>query len=219
MSNSSNTVSPEQAARPAIDPAARRLSRIKLISIFAIFAVPLLLASIYLHLVRANGGSLGITSRGQLIAPAVPLSEFSLVSGEGEFNLDSVRGLWTMLYIPEGECLDACERNLYHMRQVRLALNHRMDRVQRAVLMASDEQISQTLLAEHPGLVAATGSAEAQAKLSSQINEAQQEMEPLQDAIYLIDPFGNLMLRFPPDLKPNSMLKDIKHLLKVSRIG
>ena len=219
MSDSSNTVNPGQAALPVIDPAARRLSRIKLISIFAIFAVPLLLASIYLHLVRSNGGSLGITSRGQLIAPAVPLSAFTLAAGEGEFTLDSVRGLWTMLYVPEGECLDACERNLYHMRQVRLALNHRMDRVQRAVLMSSDEQIRSELLAEHPGLIAATGSAQAQAKLSSQINEAQRGMDPLPDAIYLIDPFGNLMLRFPPDLKPGSMLKDIKHLLKVSRIG
>ena len=44
-------------------------------------------------------------------------------------------------------------------------------------------------------------------------------MEKIDNAIYLIDPFGNIMLRFPPDLKPNSMLKDIKHLLKVSRIG
>jgi len=219
MSNSSNTVNAEQAALPEIDPAERRLSRIKLISIFAIFAIPLLLASIYLHLVRANGGSLGITSRGELISPAVPLSEFTLVAGEDEFTLDSVRGLWTMLYVPEGECLDVCERNLYHMRQVRLALNHRMDRVQRAVLMASAEQISPALLAEHPGLIAATGSTEAQDVLSSQITEAQQGMTPLSDAIYLIDPFGNLMLRFPADLKPNSMLKDIKHLLKVSRIG
>lgn len=219
MSNSSNTVSTGQAELPAIDPAVRRRSRIKLISIFAIFAVPLLLASIYLHFVRANGGSLGITSRGELIAPAVPLSEFTLVAGEEEFTLDSIRGIWTMLYIPEGECLDACEQNLYHMRQVRLALNHRMDRVQRAVIMSSDKQISAALLAEHPGLIAATGSVEAQAVLSSQVYQAQQGMDALQDAIYLIDPFGNLMLRFPADLKPNSMLKDIKHLLKVSRIG
>ena len=219
MSNSSNTVNAGQAQLPEIDPAERRLSRIKLISIFAIFAIPLLLASIYLHLVRANGGSLGITSRGELISPAVPLSEFTLAAGEEEFTLDSVRGIWTMLYVPQGECLDVCERNLYHMRQVRLALNHRMDRVQRAVLMASSEQISPELLAEHPGLIAATGSAEAQGVLSSQITEAQQGMAPLSDAIYLIDPFGNLMLRFPADLKPNSMLKDIKHLLKVSRIG
>jgi len=44
-------------------------------------------------------------------------------------------------------------------------------------------------------------------------------MQPLQNAIYLVDPLGNLMMRFPPDLEPKSLLKDLKHLLKVSRIG
>ena len=44
-------------------------------------------------------------------------------------------------------------------------------------------------------------------------------MPVMNDAIYLIDPFGNLMMRFSPELSPKSMLKDVKHLLKVSRIG
>jgi len=219
MSNTSNTMESGQPALPQIDPAKRRRSRIKLVSIFAIFAVPLILASIYLHLVRSSGGSIGDTSRGQLIAPAVPLTDFSLQAADGEFNLDSVRGIWTMLYMPAGDCLDTCERNLYHMRQVRLALNHRMDRVQRAVLVQSPTQVNPKLLAEHPGLVAATGSADEQLQLSDQVYKAQEGMEPLDDAIYLIDPFGNIMLRFPPDLEPKSMLKDVKHLLKVSRIG
>jgi len=98
-------------------------------------------------------------------------------------------------------------------------LNHRMDRVQRAVLVQSPTQVNPKLLAEHPGLVAATGSADEQLQLSDQVYKAQEGMEPLDDAIYLIDPFGNIMLRFPPDLEPKSMLKDVKHLLKVSRIG
>lgn len=219
MTDSSNTLHPGQPALQEIDPEKRRRSRIKLVSIFAIFAIPLILASIYLHLVRNSGGTIGDTSRGQLISPAVPLTDFSLQTADAQFNLDSVRGVWTMLYIPMGDCLDTCEKNLYHMRQVRLALNHRMDRVQRAVLMQSPEQISAALLAEHPGLVAATGSATEQVQLSGQIDAAQQGMDPLADAIYIIDPFGNVMLRFPPDLEPKSMLKDIKHLLKVSRIG
>jgi len=189
MSETPNTL---QSALPEIDPAVRRRSRIKLVSIFAIFAVPLILASIYLHLVRSSGGSMGDTSRGELIQPAVPLTQFSLQATDESFDLDAVRGLWTMLYVPVGPCLDACKQNLYHMRQVRLALNHRMNRVQRAVVMESPEQISV---------------------------KAQEGMDVLEDAIYLIDPFGNLMLRFAPDLKPNAMLKDIKHLLKVSRIG
>lgn len=204
---------------PVIDPELRRRSRMKLILIIAIFAIPLLLASIYLHLVRSSGGQLGDTSRGQLIQPAVPLTEFSFGQGESTFDLDVARGSWTMLYMPAGECGDACELSLYHMRQVRLALNHRMDRVQRAVLLQSAGQLSPELIAEHPGLIVATGTEEEQAVLRKQVSDAEEGMESVEDAIYLIDPFGNLMLRFPPDLEPKSMLKDIKHLLKVSRIG
>ena len=149
----------------------------------------------------------------------MPLTEFSLNSNDGEFDLNTLRGLWTLLYVPTGECLDTCQLNLYHMRQVRLALNHRMDRVQRAVVQQSPSKIPERLLAEHPGLISATGEMAQLDDLIQQIDAAQQGMELLQDAIYLIDPFGNLMLRFPKDLAPESMLKDIKHLLKVSRIG
>ncbi len=204
---------------PEIDPAKRRASRIKLLTILAVFAIPLILATIYLQIVRMSGGQVGDTSRGQLIQPAVPMTEFSLQTAEGELELESLYGIWTMLYMPEGDCLDDCQRNLYNMRQVRLALNHRMDRVQRLVLAESGEQLEDALLAEHPGLIVATGDPAAQAVFRDQVRAAESAMEPLQDAIYLLDPFGNIMLRFPADLPPKSLLKDIKHLLKVSRIG
>ena len=37
--------------------------------------------------------------------------------------------------------------------------------------------------------------------------------------IYVIDPLGNLMMRFPRDPDPSRMLEDLQRLLKVSRIG
>lgn len=205
---------------PEIDPARRRASRIKLLTILAVFAVPLLLATIWLQIVRMSGDELGDTSRGQLISPAVPLSEFALTTLEGEpWALDDVRGLWTMLYMPEGDCSETCQTNLYNMRQVRLALNHRMDRVQRLVLAESAGQFDADLLEEHPGLVVAGGDVQEQARFRDQVHAAESAMPALGDAIYLLDPFGNVMMRFPSDLPPKSMLKDIKHLLKVSRIG
>lgn len=219
MNESQTPAASEDPGYPDIDPAARRRSRIKLVSIIAIFAIPLILASIYLQMVRSSGGQLGDTSRGQLIQPAVPLTEFTFADSDPVVDLDTMRGLWTLLYMPAGECADTCKLNLYHMRQVRLALNHRMDRVQRVVLPENGEQLSDELLAEHLGLLVAKGSAAEQSALRDQVNSAESEMENLPDAIYLIDPFGNIMLRFPPDLDPKSMLKDVKHLLKVSRIG
>ena len=219
MNESPTPATSEDPGYPDIDPAERRRSRIKLVSIIAIFAIPLILASIYLQMVRSSGGQLGDTSRGQLIQPAVPLTDFTFADSDPVVDLDTMRGLWTLLYMPAGECTDTCKLNLYHMRQVRLALNHRMDRVQRVVLPENGEQLSDELLAEHLGLLVANGSAAEQSALRDQVNSAESELDSLPDAIYLIDPFGNIMLRFPPDLDPKSMLKDVKHLLKVSRIG
>ena len=207
------------AGDPPIDPARRRRSRLQLLAIVSAFAVPLLLAILWLRVVESGGaGDLGVTSRGELIRPAVPLEAFTLLDGaEESVDLETLRGLWTMLYLPAGECGDICQRNLYYMRQVRLALNQRMTRVQRMVVPA--EPLPAPLVAEHPGLIVASGDAEARARLVGQVDAAQGGLTPAEDAIFLVDPFGNLMMRFPPDLPPESMLKDIKHLLKVSKIG
>jgi hypothetical protein len=39
------------------------------------------------------------------------------------------------------------------------------------------------------------------------------------DHIYLIDPLGNLMMRFPKHADPNKVKKDLAKLLKASSIG
>ena len=224
------TRSPSHGVEPDIDPAARRRSRIQLVAIVAAFAVPLVLAVIWLRVVQSGGGGeMGDTSRGELIEPAVPLEPFALAGANGEpVDLETFRGLWTLLYVPSGECGEVCEKNLYHMRQVRLALNHRMTRVQRMVVPADGAPLGPALVAEHPGLIvagergegtAADGGAGAREAFLAQVEAAQANVDPLEEAIYLVDPFGNLMMRFAPDLPPKSMLKDVKHLLKVSRIG
>ena len=215
------------AARVQIDPALQRRSRIKLIGILATFGLPLVLATFWLHHVRVSGGSLGLSARGELIHPAFPLEGVELSENSSSdpgqpFDETALRGTWTMFYAPTGTCSEACEKNIYHMRQVRLALSHRMDRVQRVLLLENAEQVAAELLDEHPGLRVLQGDADQYQQMVEKINLALDQSEGgLQpgDAIYLIDPFANLMMRFPADLPPKKMLKDIKHLLKVSRIG
>lgn len=203
-----------------VDPVAQARSRRMLLLIFGMFGVPLLLAIIWLQLVQSSDGELGSTARGELIDPPVPLKAFSVPLEDGEtLKLVDLLGEWTLLYAPEGVCGDTCKLKLYYMRQVRLALNQRMDRVHRVVVTDSADQLGGALLKEHPGLLVTTGSASQRLSLLGQIDAAVEGMKPMQDSIYLIDPLGNVMLRFPPDLPPKSILKDLTHLLKVSRIG
>lgn len=198
---------------------AQRRSRRMLLGIMALFAVPLILAALWLQMVRSSDGTLGDTSRGELIRPAVPLQPFAFTGyNNAVFDESSLRGIWTLLYLSAGECADTCQQNLYHMRQVRLALNQRMSRVQRVVLAAPDG-LGDKLISEHPGLHVLQGSSNERQAFAGQVSTAMAGMPAQPDAVYLIDPLGNLMMRFAPDLPPKSMLKDLKHLLKVSRIG
>ena len=250
----------DTAAPPAVDPrpstgpgrapaepdaAAVRRSRRRLLVILACFAVPLLAATVWVQVLRANGGTIGDTSRGQLVLPtrAIEPFELEIVAGDGAgdgtdgglgaaWGLDDMRGLWTLMYVVEGECGRDCERNLYNLRQVRLALNQRKDRVRRVAVVQGPGQLPAELLAEHRGLVVvgeAPGAPGAREALVEQVRTAPVDGQgpdgtdaggaaPL-DGVWLLDPNGNLVLRFAPDLDPRNMLKDVKHLLKVSRIG
>lgn len=238
--NQTSSHSPETVQDSVIGPdapsiGAVRASQRKLLLILACFAIPLLLATIWLQVLRVKGSTYGDTSRGELIVPARPFEEFSLITDAGEpWTLAEMRGAWTLLYLVDGDCADGCRQDLYHMRQVRLALNNRMDRVRRAVLPALGTPLDEALVADHPGLIVLSGDAAEHAAFTAQVRVAESAMQTSSGSgddsigagageefsgIYLVDPNGNLMMRFADDLDPRYMLKDIKHLLKVSRIG
>jgi hypothetical protein len=69
------------------------------------------------------------------------------------------------------------------------------------------------------GLRVVTGSQAQREAFLGQLNAPTATFEPLPNAIYLVDPLGNLMMRFGPDQLPDQVHKDLKRLLKASRIG
>ncbi len=202
-----------------IDREKQRKSRIKLLLVFAIFFGPLLLAFVWLQMIK-DDPAIAASNNGQLILPATPLQPFVLTEiGADEFTESSFTDIWSMLTISSGPCEDACQKNLYHMRQVRLSVAQNMDRVQRIVVLSNESDLPQKIALQHEGLRIVSGSTQQIATLVSQIKNAEAKLPVLANVIYLIDPHGNLMMRFPNDLDPKHILKDLKHLLKVSRIG
>lgn len=204
-----------------IDERARAASRKKLVWIFTLFFLPLLLATLWFQVVKTGVINLGSKSNGELIAPAVPFTEFALqeLGEENAFELDDVRGKWTILYIPGSTCDAGCEKTLHDIRQARLALNHRMERVQRVLLVDEELAFSTETQDAQLGLRIVGGDQQDSSGFADQLGAAQSSMEPKTNMIYLIDPLGNLMMRYTPDQLPRPLFKDLKHLLKVSRIG
>ena len=192
-----------------------RLQRRILIGVALMFFAPLGL-SFYLYYGKGWHPG-GHVNAGELIAPARPLPSLALpLAGTGETNPQFLKGKWTFLYLQHGPCDDECRRHLYDTRQVRLALDREMTRVQRVFI--GDENCCDLteLKAAHPDLIAVR---------ASPADEPLRDLLPTLSGaanshrVYLIDPLGNLMMFYSPEAKPKGMLDDMKRLLRLSSIG
>lgn len=100
------------------------------------------------------------------------------------------------------------------MRQLRLAQGKEMDRMERVWLITDDQPIDTVLIREYDGMHMLKVSADKLKKWLPVDTNTQ-----ISDHIYMIDPLGNLMMRFPKDADPNKIKKDISKLLRASAIG
>jgi hypothetical protein len=124
-------------------------------------------------------------------------------------SVAALKGRWVLVQFDGGACSQWCERKLYIMRQLRRAQGKDMQRVERLWLLTDSVQPRAQLLAAIEGTVVAPAPAGADFPAEGTVL----------DHIYLVDPLGNLMMRFPRDPDPVRMIKDLQRLLKVSSFG
>jgi cytochrome oxidase Cu insertion factor (SCO1/SenC/PrrC family) len=197
----------------------RRQRRI-LIGVALMFFAPLAL-SFYLYYGKYWHPGARVNA-GELIDPARPLPALALPlaaaapGGAMQTNPQFLKGKWTFLYLQHGRCDAECRRHLYDTRQVRLALDREMDRVQRVFIGDSDCCDLTELLSAHPDLIAVRASA-ADEPLLALLPQRSGALDS--HRIYVIDPLGNLMMFYAADAKPKGMLEDMKRLLRLSSIG
>lgn len=149
---------------------------------------------------------------GELIEPR-PLPDPQLRLADGAaFQLSRLRGKWVLVSLDSGRCDERCDRKLLYMRQLRLTQGKDMERVERAWLISDDVVPRPEAVAPYQGtwLVRAAGAG---------LLEQFPAPSAAADHIYVIDPLGNLMMRFPRNPEPGRMIKDLSRLLKASRIG
>jgi hypothetical protein len=154
------------------------------------------------------------SSKGELIEPARPLTVAGLRHADGSAADASVlAGKWTLLYIGDGRCDEACRTALVFGRQSRLALNNEMKRVQRVFLATGNCCDVDYFTREHAGLIALDASAPEAAALLAQFPAEREH------TLFIVDPLGNLMMRHDASHTTKDLLSDIKKLLKLSHIG
>ena len=190
----------------------RRRGRRVLLILAAMFLLPVAVAfTLYYGQLWRPAGS---ASHGELISPARPLTVTGLRSADGTpVAGDVLQGKWTLIYIGDGACDEACKQSLVFGRQSRLALNNEMKRVQRVLLATGNCCATDYFAAEHPGLVALDASAPEAQALLAQFPAARA------NSLFIVDPLGNLMMRHDASQANKGLLSDLKKLLKLSHIG
>ena len=186
----------------------RKRARIQLLLIATVFFGPLIVAA-WLYYGGYFSGSRPGTNHGALLEPVISLAE-TLPGSPLRPHYDKH---WVLLYANAGECRDACRRALHTTRQSRLMLGKEMGRVLRVFLHGDTAPDTVFLAAEHKSLITIED-----ASLTGLLDNKRPAQLPA-GGYYLIDPLGNLVMYFRPDLDPSDMVDDIKHLLRLSRIG
>jgi cytochrome oxidase Cu insertion factor (SCO1/SenC/PrrC family) len=154
---------------------------------------------------------------GELVQPARPLPDATLMDLKGEaVSAHQWRGKWTLVYFGSSECLTPCTEALYKMRQLVAAQGREAHRL-RSVFILTDTKARDVLrytLEDYPTTSAVTGSASALRELAMPFGAP-----GTLNGIYIVDPLGNFMMRYPADADLRRMNKDIRVLLKTSQVG
>jgi len=160
-----------------------------------------------------------LANHGQLLEPPRPLPDSGLTLVDGNpLPTADLRRKWTLVMVSNSPCSAVCQDDLRQIRQVQVALNKEMVRLRRVLLGASGAALrADPALPEmqksYPDLLIA----------APEVGEPGNAWRVLLDGsshrFYIIDPLGNVMMRYPEKPEMQGMLRDLERLLKYSWVG
>lgn len=185
-------------------------NRIKLLLMVGVLVLPTVLA--YLAYEKFNWRPASQKNYGDLLAPT-PLRSSAGTWKDGSVStFERTKGKWVLVYVGPSDCDESCKKNLYYMRQVRILQDTERHRIKMVWVLTDTGNADETLLQSFADL-----------DLWRPADPLFVNQFPKKEAnsrhIYLADPKGNLILRFPDQPDAMRMTKDIKLLLKASQIG
>ena len=175
-------------------------SRKRFVALLLIAFVPMFIAyAAFFHF--PNWAPTGTTNHGELVSPSV--DGVNISSALADFDT------WVLIQPVDGLCGDECRKMLYLSRQVVTGLGKDANRVQRVVLISTDTpELMEHLGVEHPDVKVVSG--------MTTIKRVATGDGPV---LLLMDPNHNVMMLYSLEKAGKPMLRDLKHLLKISNIG
>lgn len=185
--------------------------RWKMLAVMLVCAAPVIASYFSYYVLRPDGRR----NFGELINPQPSLPNLTATSLDGQtINLQALKGQWLLVNVASGNCDELCNQNLYLQRQMRESLGKDKDRLDRVWLITDDKPIAAKL---QTALLGATVLRVKADSLSSWLKPA--SGQALADHLYVVDPMGNWMMRFPARMDSPSAAKakrDLERLLRAS---
>ena len=185
--------------------------RLKMLMVLLVCAAPVMASYFTYYVVRPEGRR----NYGDLITPPVDMPELQTQDERGDIvPLKSLKGQWLLVAVGGGACDAACQENLYFQRQLRESLGKDKDRLDRVWFITDDAPVNKSLLPALSQSQVLRLKAEAlQGWLKPAADHA------LADHLYVVDPMGNWMMRFPAPMNVSSAAKakrDLERLMRAS---
>jgi cytochrome oxidase Cu insertion factor (SCO1/SenC/PrrC family) len=187
-------------------------SRLKLISIALLFVMPVIYAWYLVFFTNFKTHSKGV-EHGLLINPIIQVGDFELVEPISH-KIYQLIGKWTLVSLVENKCEKVCEFQLYSLRQIWLALGKDSNKIQRLAIVKNNNFISYEQIKLSQGQLLLKDDKDLKARLNSRL-KSYSGFE--NDSIYLIDPYGNLMMQYRKGTNPSGIIKDLERLIRISK--
>lgn len=193
------------------DAVRTRRGRLKMLAVWAVCAAPVVASYYTYYVIRPQGR----VNYGELIQPPVSMpadATWSLQNLQGQSVLpSSLKGQWLLVSVAGGDCDASCEAHLYQQRQLREMLGKDKDRLDRVWLVTDQAPVRANLL---PGLTQSW-------VLRAPEEAVRRWLQPqaghaLGQHLYLVDPRGDWMMRFPAQADPAKIKKDLTRLMKAN---
>lgn len=188
--------------------AATRAGRWKMLLLLLVCASPVIASYFTYYVIRPEGRR----NYGELIDPQRPLPDLVGTDTSGRpVPLTQLKNQWLFISVADSACDDACQKHLFLQRQLRETLGKDKDRLDWVWLRTGSPALSEPL---KQATAAATVLHVDAAALATWLQPAAGQR--LEDHLYVVDPIGNWMMRFPAQADPKQVKRDLDRLLRAS---
>ncbi len=188
-----------------------RAGRWSMLAVLLVCAAPVIASYFTYYVIRPQN----IKSYGELIQPSRSLPQVQVSDQKGQtLALPDLKNQWLLVSVGPGACDEGCQERLYLQRQILTGLGRERDRLDWVWLVRDNAEVPEAI---RPGLSEATVLRVSQADLEAWLQPALGR--GLDDHLYLVDPMGEWMMRFPAPIDRSHaprIKRDLERLLRAS---